>query len=77
MADETQPTEAAPAAPAARGAAKPEKSKSVSEPTQSFVARFSIVTPAGTLAPGDAIELTRAAWDELTAIGAIDGVWTD
>lgn len=68
MAEQSQPQ---------TGSEKIEKSKKDARVTQSFVARFSIVTPIATVAPGESVELTREDYDALAELGAIDGVWAE
>ncbi|AZG78154.1 hypothetical protein [Methylocystis rosea] len=53
--------------PEAKTPPKPER--------KSFVAVFNVVDGAKTYAPGETATLTRAQFDELKPLGAIEGDW--
>ncbi len=44
-------------------------------PTQTFKCRTRVLHSDGEFAPGDEIDLTRADFDELKPLGAIEGEW--
>ncbi|MCC3246144.1 hypothetical protein LG047_12575 [Methylocystis sp. WRRC1] len=51
------------------------ETKAAKEKTQEFAAVFKVVASAGTFAPGEKAKLTRAEWETLSALGAIEGEW--
>ncbi|MBX3524581.1 MAG: hypothetical protein KF904_00080 [Rhodoblastus sp.] len=46
-------------------------------PTQTFTTIFGVVTGTGSVEAGKKIKLTREEFDELKALGAIDGEWSE
>ena len=68
MAMKKKPRAAASAAPAAAIA---------DAATQEFTAVFAIRASGVEAAAGDTVELSREEFDELKALGAIDGDWKD
>lgn len=46
-------------------------------PTQTFVTIFGVAAGAGSVEAGKKIKLTREEFDELKALGAIEGEWND
>jgi hypothetical protein len=71
--------EAAPQTPpiveAAAPPAPPPPSRTSKDERKSFVAVFNIVDGAKTYAPGQTATLTRAQFDTLKTLGAIEGDW--
>ncbi len=46
-------------------------------PTQTFTTIYGVVTGAGSVNAGKKIKLTREDYDELKALGAIEGEWSE
>lgn len=46
-------------------------------PTQTFTAIFNIRTAAGAVEAGQKVKLTREDFDNLKALGAVDGEWSE